>query len=165
VASYVIRGLGVIAAAGVFAFCAPSPAQAGPYVTLGDCTLVAHTPSPPELSAVVGRKFSRPRASARCSPPHLLFVELELYEGDLVFDARLAHDAPPKLGLGNPPFGPLYTPVKPFYNVLGWCNEDAVGADELYTKARFRVNTGTPISPAWSAWSPWARGLTATFNC
>jgi hypothetical protein len=109
--------------------------------------------------------FSRPRASARCDPPDQLYVELALYEDDPFFDRQLAIDRPGNLRQWRQ-FGPLYTAVQPFFNVVGVCNEDTPGADELYTKVRARVNTGGPNAPpVWSAWSAWARGPTATFNC
>jgi hypothetical protein len=155
-ASYVIRGLGVIAAVGVFGLSGAPPAEAS--VTIGDCTITALTPTPVALRDD-GTKVADPRASFRCATERPLQFELVLYGDDPVFD-DVIHRKPAywvRVGSAIKTLGEVN-------NFSLSCNED-VGADELYSKARARIDIGTPAHPVISTWSAWDKGPTVTYSC
>jgi hypothetical protein len=161
-AGYVIRGLGVIAAAGVFMLSAAPPA--GATTTLGPCMITALKPTPVAFR-FNGTKVASGQASVRCSPPRQVWLQLFLYGDDLVFDEVVDHWTPRQtfgpttVTLGEAPTGP----DTPFHYTRG-CDED-IGADELYTRVRARFYTGIAPNLVFSAWSAWDRGPTVTYSC
>jgi hypothetical protein len=171
-ASHVIRGLGVVVAAGVFALTAAPPAEA---LTFGPCTITALTPTPVAIDRT-GRKVAAGRASIRCSPSRPVQLDIALYGEDPLLDDSQDHDYPrgifgPELqtlsGMkmcSNPP-----DPTQYICSDQGDCDED-IGADELYSRvrARFYVDRrpgAVPPDLVFTAWSAWTRGPTVTYTC
>jgi hypothetical protein len=72
-AGYVIKGLGVIAAAGAFMLSAAPPA--GATTTLGPCTITALKPTTVAFR-FNGTKVASGQASVRCSPPRQVWLQL-----------------------------------------------------------------------------------------
>jgi len=165
-ASYVFRGLGVIAAAGALALTVVPPAEAS--VTLGPCTVTAITPTPVAVAAN-GTKVAWARASVRCTTSRQMQLELALYGEDPLID-DLQNRTFQRVTVGpqlqtvgrvlmcsNP--GETPTPCS-----YGTCNED-IGADELYSRVRARLQVAGSNPPAYGLWSAWTRGPTVTYYC
>jgi hypothetical protein len=160
-ASYVFRGLGVIAAAGAFALTATPAAEAS--VTLEGCTITALNPTPVKLTND-GRKVAEARFSIRCAPQRRVETQYRLYGDDPVFDDALGAiprdhgwfvaGAYQEIGEASDFFSPS-------------CNEDVPGADEVYSRVRIRVHLPGGLNAAGvdTAWSAWDRGPTVTYYC
>jgi hypothetical protein len=161
-ASYVIRALGVLAAAGFFALGAAPSADAS--VTVGDCTITALPPSDVALS-FNGTKQVAARASFRCAMQRRLQYEIYLYGDDPVFDNRIlsADDGVSRwFVVGN-----TTIEVGKVNTAVGYrCNED-IGEDELYSKVRARLNLpgGLNVAGVYTAWSAWDRGPNGIYDC
>jgi hypothetical protein len=162
-ASYVIRGLSMIVAAGVFALSPAPPAEASK--TVGDCTITALKPTDVEL-AFNGKPQVAPRASFRCATPRRLQYEIYLYGDDAFFDDRLNSNAD---GVSYwRVVGTTELLVGKVNTAVGWsCNEDPEGNDELYSRVRARLNLPGGLNPAgvYTAWSAWDRGPTGVYVC
>jgi hypothetical protein len=165
---YVFRGLGVIAA-GALAVAAAQPAEAS--VTLGPCTVTAITPTP-VVMAPNGKKLAYGRASARCTASRQMQFEIHLYGDDpLIDDERGWHYAWATVGptlqtvsayrecgtAGVPAsFGPCSGDIS--------CDED-IGADELYSRVRARLQVAGSNPPVYGLWTAWTNGPTVTYYC
>jgi hypothetical protein len=166
--SYVVRGLGMIAAAGALAVTAAQPAEAS--VTLGPCTVTAITPTPVAV-APNGKKLAYGRASARCTASRQMQLDIALYGDDLLSDDNidLGFSYFPTVGptlqtvgrvrmCSNPP-----APATPCSGDIS-CDED-IGADELYSRVRARLRVAGSNPPAYGLWTAWTNGPTVTYYC
>ena len=163
---YVFRGLGMIATAGALALAAAQPAEAS--VTLGPCTVTGITPTPVAVASN-GAKVAWARASARCTTSRQLQLELDLYGDDPLRD-DLMNGSGQRLTVG-PQLqtvgrvllcsNPGETPTPSSYGV---CNED-IGADELYSRVRARMQVAGSNPPVYGLWTAWTNGPTVTYYC
>jgi hypothetical protein len=168
-ASYVVRGLGVIAAAGAIAVSAAQPAEAS--VTLGPCTVTALTPTP-IVVAGNGKKLAAGRASARCTFSRQLYIETRLYGDDLLIDDVIYSGVPfheitvgPTLqtvGRVRMCSNPGEAPAPCTGDIS--CDED-IGADELYSRVRARLRVAGSNPPVYGLWTAWTNGPTVTYYC
>jgi hypothetical protein len=121
-------------------------------LTVGACTI---TPMKPERVSSTGARASAALSCAPAPPPGLRAVQVEftLYGDDPVGDDRLGTLTH---GANVPPAQRIRT------NRNIRCDEDPIGADELYAKVRARVQeAGAPFS----AWSRPQRTSTVRMDC
>jgi len=166
-ASYAIRGLGVIAAGASFALSTASPAEAS--VTLGPCTVTAITPTPVAV-APNGKKLAYARASARCTASREMQLQLALYGDDLLRDdERGWYYQWPTVGPTLQTVGSVRmcsNPGEAPHPCTGdiSCDED-IGADELYSRIRARLKVAGSNPPVYGLWTAWTNGPTVTYYC
>lgn len=159
----VLVAVGVLSVALVLGSVSAAPAEAAPFGS--GCTVEAASPAPVRLNDF-GKKVTHGRATVACPVASTVEVQYALYGEDPLSDDVVQRVRTEPVNLVdrrayNVPRRSMDNPNDNYVDYQPSCNEDSPGRDELYSRARARIVTNGVAS----AWSPWDKGRTLSYDC